>query len=288
MCAGGNLVGDVATLDVGWESGLGWEVKRYSCGAYIGWGRDVESCYLTVCPGMRYTVYAGDGCDNELPVVETSMGVTLTECGQKFAFFGPASCQLLEMTQYCGASAFVCTYTTHIEEMPITDAVSIVWGENNQVGSPLTATITSTVDLFGSGRLRLFLFQSDSLEAIAPCGYMDYYEHDVSSDQFLELVRVDTAELRPGASVTYSSRFTVSQWGGSFVLVLVKSREYLWQVTVLTQSSVLELPAQVAPVQISVTSFDRDSPLKGAWQSDIASKEGDRLVIYRVNRAGDC
>jgi hypothetical protein len=38
--------------------------QRYSCGAYIEWGEDVEHCYMTVCPGMRYTVFAGDRCDD--------------------------------------------------------------------------------------------------------------------------------------------------------------------------------------------------------------------------------
>jgi hypothetical protein len=147
-----------------------------------------------------------------------------------------------DLKQYCGASAFVCTYTTHIEVLSITNTVSISWGEGNDLGSPLVADLTTDVDLFGSGSMKLHLFQLDSCNSIAPCGFIDYYQHDVSSGQFLEFVRVDAEDLRPGEPRQYTSRFVPSQRGGSYVLALVKSREYLWHVTVLAQSEVLELP----------------------------------------------
>jgi hypothetical protein len=243
---------------------------------------------MTVCPGMRYTVFAGDGCDDELPVVEVSMGatLTLTQCDERYAFFGPATCQLMDLKQYCGASAFVCTYTTHIEVLSITNAVSISWGEGNELGSPLVADLTTDVDLFGSGRMKLHLFQLDSWNSIAPCGYMDYYQHDVSSGQFLEFVRVDAEDLRPGEPRRYTSRFVPSQRGGSYVLALVKSREYLWYVTVLAQSEVLELPGTEPQVRITLMSFNRDEPLRGSWESQTPSSTGDQLVIYRVNKQG--
>ena len=235
---------------------------------------------MEVCPGYRYTIYVGEGCTNELPLVESTMG-TIDACDAQVSFFGPSSCQLLEIKQSCGPGAFVCTYSAHVDAVRTVDSVDIRWAtQPMQVGASLEALITFSVDLQTS--LTLYLFAESVFAHMQPCGYMDYF--DVSRGQYLEMVHIDGGEAF--STYTYRSSYNVSEFGGSYRLVLVKAREYSWQVSVVAQSPVLRVDGVVPPVVLRIDSYHRDRPLYGSWRSMVPSQENDYLAIYRVNAGG--